>query len=500
MRRSISTALVSVMFMLSGAAAPAGAANDDATLRVLALAVERQAGDSRNDLMLPLRRLRDPGLRALWGGLASSEREDLRRHGVLGLAELEVPPRLTPILLAKIKDPTEQALILGEAMAGELVPAVEVPAMLRIEGLDPLVEVVLRGRLEKPTAADTDRLVSLATDAGPAQRVLAGLVLARSGKPELLGPAVEAFAEQPEPARGAKAGTLLSVISREKLTGGGVFFERLASIYGEDRTLHADILRIWLRADPSTARPALAKAVANAASPTDLARLALAALDAADRLKVEDFDAFPSEDPSGLFTSLVNAGRAIAKGESDGPLVTLARDRSRSEVQLWCAQRSKDWSDERAMAVCRALVESWAERGSPGPVGDAVGVAVARLAELGDWKWLGDRVEAGCAAGDHRFVTAIFTGLLSGDAKPGWNLPEQIRWPDATTSAAAALFAGRSSESTAKDQSGVARLRDIAAGLEGRMPMPLRVQAAWLATRSAGAGDAAIARLLASVK
>lgn len=488
------------MFALCSVAGPALAASDDTTLRVLTQAVERQAGNVRSDLMLPLRRLRDPALRALWGGLASSERADLRRHGVLGLAELESPPRLTPMLLAKVKDPTEQALILGEAMAGDLVPATEVPAMLRIEGLDPLVEVVLRSRLEKPSPADLERLASIATDAGPAQRVLAAMVLARSGKPDQLKAAVEAFMAQPEPARGAKAGTLLTVISREKLTGGGAFFEKLTSAYGDDRTLNADILRIWLRADPATGRPALAKAVANASSATDHARLALAALDSADRLKPEDFDAFPSEDDSQLFTPLVNAGRAIARKDAEAALVTLAKDRSRSEVQLWCAQKSKDWSDKTAIAVCRAVVDSWGQRGSRDQVGDAAGAAVARLAELGDWKWLGDKVEAGCAAKDERFVTAIFTGVLSGDAKPGWNLPEQIRWPDVTTSSAAALFAARSYESSAKEQPGLARLRDIAAGVEGRLPMPLRVQAAWLATRTAGGGDAAIARLLASVK
>lgn len=479
---------------------PALAATDDGTMRVLTRALEQPASDVRADLLLPLRRLRDPSLRALWGGLASSSRADLRRHGVLGLAELESPPRLTPLLLTRIKDPIEQALILGEAMSSDLLPASEIPAMLRVEGLDTLVEVALRARLEKPAQADLDRLVSIASDGGPAQRVLAAVVLAGKGQKAALAPAVEAFAQQPEPDRGAKAGTLLTIIARENIGAGGPFFSQLATIYGEDRTLLADVLRVWLRTDPSTARPALAKAVANATSPADTARLALAALDAAERLKAEDFDAFPSEDPSNLFTPLVEAGRAIVRKEPEAAVTALARDRSRTEVQLWCVQRSKQWDAQQARAVCRAVVESWVQRGPRSPVGDAAGLASARLAELGDWEWLAALVEAACAARDDKLLVAIYTGLLSGDAVPEWKLPERLEWPDATTSCAAALFAARAPVSAGKAAPDIARLRDIASGLEGRMPMPLRVQAAWLATRAAGDGDAAIARLLSAVQ
>src|SRR5262249_28255990 len=96
--------------------------------------VSRRAREGR---LFSLRELKDQRLRPLVGELAASKRADFRRHGILGLAELSEDHRLNVLMVAKLEDPAEQALILNEAMGAELVADEQVAEILAWPGLEP---------------------------------------------------------------------------------------------------------------------------------------------------------------------------------------------------------------------------------------------------------------------------------------------------------------------------------------------------------------------------
>jgi hypothetical protein len=491
-----------VVFALAGlmALAAPSLAQDTAADRLLAKSLERTPRGSRDDLLIPLRRLRDPALRSFWGGLSTSARSDLRRHGVLGLAELESPPHLSAILLAKVADPAEQALILGEALAGRLVRDADVPDLLRLTNLDPLVEAVLRGRLKSTAPENLARLEEIAASGGPAQRVVAAMILGKNAKSDPLPAAVEAFMAQSEPLRGAKAGSVLSIIAREKLSGGAPFFVALREAYKSEVGLEVDILRVWLDADPASARPELARLAASANDPASKLRASMLMLNVAAVLTPADIDELDAPSDA-AWTPIVRAARAIAskKGEVEA-LVALAAHGELIQPQFWAIERSREWPKERALAVCRAIVESVKSRASTrAPVAEPVALAAERLADEGDWAWLGEKVQAAASAGDAPLTLALLVGVVRSSAVPQWTLSASA-WPDSQTSALALVIEARQSASFTSDPARIERLRNIAQGVEGRLTEPLRVQAAWLAAKVSGVADPTIARLLAQAK
>lgn len=444
-----------------------------------------------------LRRLRDPVLRPLFSAMVDSADPVRRRHGVLGLAELESPPRLNPLTLSRVADHFERASILGEAMRLSLVGPSEVQGLLMLPSLDPYLEAVLRCRLARDGGMiDEDRVAALASTGSLPTELLGAALLAQAGKGDRLMVVGDRLVGLDEPVRGAHVGPFLEVVSRERLRGASMLLARLEPLYQSDAGLHADVLRAWMRASPSASAAAWQRAFAEANEPADRLRLALTALDAAMGADPAIFQVLTmSDDP--LLSSIGRACVALASGvEADEALVALISLRYRP-VELWASDRASEWPAERALAVRRAIISASADRERlSDPVSDAAASAAEALATT-DPRFLGAALARACDRRDTPLATAILAGLLRAGAPPPWDVGSPPSWPDRRCEAVALLVRARCAGGEGLLPDLLADLTDIATGRSVRLPEAMRVQAAWLVIQARGEGDVLLARILA---
>jgi hypothetical protein len=476
---------------------PAWAGGEAQSARLMSAAVT--SGErGRADLLLGLRRLRDPALSPFFGTLLTSKDSRLRRQGLLGLAELNDPPSLNFMDLARLPDPAERAAALGESLSLDLVQEAQLHDLLEIEQLDPYVELVVRGRL--PGAADAERLRTLAGSGGPVQRVIAALLLAKAGDASLLaGSSTELLALE-EPARGAKVGLLLEHIRREKLTGAGPVLQGVLKVYGEDATLRADILRTWLLSDSASASEAWTQTLASSGELSSVLRLAMAALDSAAGVKPELFAQLLESDRPALVRTIAEAGLAIASKSGEPAALAKLGAAAYGPADLWIVQSSRAWPEAWTRAACGAILDRAQGSGGEGSFSDALPGAVERLALLEGQPGLREAVASAVTRRDDRAASALLSGLLLARSGVLWETAKPVRWPGGSSKALATVIEARSDPAFAKDAARMKRLAQVASGVEGRLPPQVEVQAEWLHARLSGEGATTIARVVAGLK
>jgi len=104
--------------------------------------------DGRHNVLLrSLRQLEDPRLEPLFSELTQRRHPGLKIHGILGLAEINDPPKLDMALVADIKDSAVQAQLLSAAIDSDLLTAEDAAQLSNWPGLDPAVRVLVAGKL-----------------------------------------------------------------------------------------------------------------------------------------------------------------------------------------------------------------------------------------------------------------------------------------------------------------------------------------------------------------
>lgn len=496
--RAARAAAAILVLSLSGAAGAARLVLDERLVGPLERAVMAPVAARGDDSGLAaLRRLRDPALAPLFGCLASSSHPILRRHGVLGLAEIESPPRLRPVLLSKVTSPTERAFIVGEALATDLFTTEDIEELLKLSDLDPFLEVVLRGELGAAGRdAGVERLRSLSEEPEAVVAVPALLQLCSAGDSDAGERLVERVAALPPAGRGAPVAVMFEQIRRDGVTGCRGVMPRVYELVRDDPVVSLDALRAWLMVDGAAAGPEWQRAFASASGLSGRLRLALVGLEASSRTPPAVFAPLDA-DESELVRAIGRLAVASATGDGLEEAIRGAAAHSYPPVEAWLVERLPEAHPEVAQEAQRAIIQAAAGREPSRHVTEGVALAAERLAPS-DPKFVSERITSAAGANDRVLSQALLTGLLRANPAPRWNGSAVAQWPDRVTAALALVAGARCDPEFAADEKRIERLTEVAAGGSG-LPGPLRVQAAWLAARLQGNGAEAIATVVAEL-
>lgn len=483
---------------MSGALARGERVIDDRLVALLNRAVTSPLAPRGSDAGLAaLRRLRDPALQPLFGRLASSSSPILRRHGVLGLAELETPPRLRPVLLTKIESPAERAFILGEAIGEGLLKTSDAEAMLGAGGLEPFLEVVLIGLVrasDRPSGVE--RLRELAQDNSALVACPALLLLCSAGESGAGDRLVERLAALSPADRGAAMGILFQQAQRDRLTGCGTAMGRVYELVKGDPVVALDALRAWMTVDSAGASTSWREAYTGATDLSSRLRFALVGLESSSGAPPSAFSDM-AEDPSPLVRAIGALATAVASDDGIEEAVAAAAAHSYPPLEAWLVERLAVLNQAEAQEAWRAIVRSGAARPPSQPVTEGVAAAAERLAPV-DGSFMKEQLRAAAEKRDTVLCQALLTGMLRATPAPEWESASIAEWPDRVTGALALVVAARSDPDFAGDPDRVARLTSAAVGRSG-LPEAIRIEAAWLAARVQGQEAEAIAGVAADL-
>lgn len=466
---------------------------------------------SRDRLLGGLRRLRDTSLKPLFARLAVSPDPGLRRHGILGSAELSGEGELDLLAIAKMSDPRERALTLQEAMTEELVTVDQLQDVLRWEALDDRICAQIACRLAaagKPAPRDlVDRLLKTAA---PAVRLRVALSLMQWQETEELTALIRSTADELL-ALAAKPGEVsgrdqvigvMNDVRRDALwKGGAEFARRVLSTAATDIVLRYEAIATLLACNPSDEQ-ATRECLKTLGNKDDLGgRLmtGLAVLEAGlarEQAPSEVIDGLLA-DSEPLIKQMGDSMKAVLAGCGSAPIAMNALAESgHAPSAAWTlrAARKRTWQD--AQAIRQGVIGSVTAKASR----EMIECGAQAAGELCDDDPVSLRapLEAALKAGETRRVQVILLGAAaSRNARACDALPEsEPVWPDDVSSAVAAVLRARCSEPN--DPQAKARfeaLATVAAG-RGNLSPVLRFQAAWQALRAIGDDRATLARVL----
>lgn len=457
----------------------------DRLIEVIERSVER--GPRAASAALALRALRDPRLRPLFAHLASSDRPDLRRHGVLGLAEVDPGGRLNVALVGEIEDPAEKAVILGDALSSDLIGVEQMRRALAWPDIDPTLELVLRSRLAREGEdAGAARVAELAASAGEDalfQRVFAELLAAQLAGEGGAGWQRAWSAVESAPGENATVATLavaLAQIVDERLTGARPFVERAAAWSEGRRDLRLRAVRAMLLVAPERGAELWLADYAEAEGLSDRIRLALTALRAAETAPASVFAAVEG-DGSELVRAIGTAGSAVAAGEGiEEPLLRLAeRGHGPSTAQVFALLEGLDDKVRgRALRlmVGRAIEGAADEEGAAGGFPAHAVRAAAELVRL-DPAGASELIGRAAASGSEAASEALLAAALGSEPTELWAEGAEPAWPSRRSGVLASMIEARLGRSLGEREAD--QLAYAAVGGAG-LPDPLRVQAAWL--------------------
>lgn len=489
--------------------------------------------------IIALRRLHEPSLRPFFSQMAGlistgsgEEGPDepnlaspLRRHGILGLAELSEPARIDLLLVKTIADRDERAALLREAIDLKLITMDDLREVSRWPDLRPLVRARTLGQLvcdgERVEAFRLRELLGedsiasvyaslLLLEVGGGREGVAGLHVGdRAPLERLVARQVHA---EPE------IEVLVSDIRRFDLQSGRPILEKLATEAGTPAVLRFEAIRTLLSIAPEDPEVCAAWRAALEHSPDAAARarLALAALEVARERRFGGAGS-PRTFGGEVFSTLRGSGDEllIAMAEAGGtvaahprgaaldlaPLLALVRQ-GHEPSAAWVLEVAQDLPAEDATVLELEVLQTGRRSMREGYFVGAVVEAAALLAATEPARLEAMLREAAGSAGP-LFTRAALSGALrtmaparaesaAGESGAGWSAP--VAWPDETCTAMATLLRVRQDGGRSPEEYGP--LASIAMG-RGDLNEGLRVQAAWLALLSRDEGRSALARIMA---
>jgi len=522
--------------------------SSEALTQQLAAALLAHTDAEQDALLRSLRRLRDPGLRALFARIAAADRAVLRVHGVLGLAELESPPRVDLLLVKRMPDPREQLIVIGEALRAGMLPTDQLEDIVRWPGLDPALVVLVMGRLQRAGVNVDPAALDAFIRADHREAAIYAALERGERASDTVGGAAAAIAvlegvlalPRTDPDAAATIGDILRYIREERLARSAWFAQRILADAsgarpgeppddGESDSLKFEALRTLLvvaPADPATleafrarfesgdaaARRGLALAVLEATVEQPLLPPYLAG-PPAPALPPALFDLLRAGgDPS--LRAMADAGEAAMLGATPAPpaapdriaaLLAHEPDPATLGWALLAAGRlDAPAASQVRLAVLNSVLGVHRHRDDLRP---AAAAAAAALAES-DPDALLAPLAAALAERDILAQNIVLAGALRAANPDAARLaapPVPLRPLDDSPlveSMAALLRTRRGTSISEADFRTLARtaVGEVADAQDFVMPAALRVQAAWLALRARGQQRIALARVLAAAE
>ena len=465
--------------------------------RDLALVLRRSITSTSREFeqtVAALRQLRDPKLKPVFAQLAAGEGIERRIQGMLGLAELESPPALEPLLVGQLKDPGDQLKLLAIAFEQGLLPAERARALLARPDLPSIVEVYLLAVASSggPAAGAAERVARLLEDGNEGVRATAAALALQAGEHPAAAPVLEALLADATPDGLERLRLTVRDVKMLRAAAAKKFLVDIAARC-ESPGIRADAIAALLEIAPADGAEAWLAEWAKTGELAGRLRLALGAVEAGPKASASIVGAMSKVQGQPLLVALAKAA-AWSRQENPAvglPLIELIASRHAPSI-AWALGASSRLPKEEAAEVRAAAVSLVAGRVSPStPIADEAVRAAALLADentqtladmLGSTGVSDERVRLTLLLGALRAKTTLASEALAGRQVEG-----------SESRALLAIVQARADRRLSPTETEDLRLASTG---WGGLSLARRMQATWLLLRHAGQDRAAIAVVL----
>lgn len=491
------TGLYVATLLLSWAGSPVEATDAPSTSDLAELISRGVHGpeDRAEQALLGLRQLRDPSLRPFFAQMASGSRPDHRLHGVLGMAELENPPRIDLFLVARLDDPAEQVAALSAAQTHNMLPENAAKDILAREDVAPVVQAYLFIRLAAGgEAIDAARVRPLLGDESLITAARAALLLTAAGHTEEAAPILDRVLADASGRGSWRLAMLLDDVRSASMSACAPFVSRVVREREGETVLHAEALMTLLVLDPMVGAAAWIDAYSSITDLANRLRLALVAYEALPHTPGTVFETLAATRDNAILRAMGDAGLGVRAGGSQRiDAIRALIETAYAPAVGWVVNDTKDLPPHEASNVLQGVLDMLSRRETIGlELMDHAVLAASLLGKI-DESAVDRQLRESVTDRREARRQALLLGMLrdSGSPRPD-ALDALLEAPDTESRALATIL--HALRTPALDEAQSQRLRRVAYGWGGLAPIR-RTQAAWLVIRHSGQERAALARM-----
>ncbi len=486
--------LTLTLVTLLASVARADEATDHAIWQLQKAMLVHRNGD-HNLLLRALRQMRDPKLEPLFSELIQRRHPGLKIHGILGLAEIADPPHLDLALVADIKEPTTQAVLIGQAIDDQLLTTDAAEQLARWPGLDPKVRVLVIGKLvSDQRRVDPSTLDAEASHENLALRGMASLLQLQLGKAEARK-TLDAINESDSPRKESTRALILQSALKYEFDKIGDWALQVAREKDVDRAIGRQGLRVAMRFNTPGAVELWLERIGSTTSEAERTRLALLALDIADRLEPRVFSAIVG-DRVPVIDAIGKAGLAIAekKPVADALIGLIAQNNYiASGWVLGYAEENYKLDPDGMRRVLEALIRD-GDNDEPRFRAHRLKFAALAAENLHELDAQGaDRLRQLVADSSELLKEVMLMGLIRSSGDDPQRVIEGIAFEGRTARSLALLLRSKHADKIS-DEDAKALVLVMSGG--GGLEEPLRLQAAWTYLKLTHQDRVALARVL----
>lgn len=487
------TAIVALFLVVLSLGMQRGSDALEASLRLLRQAVTYQPDGSHHALLISLRSLRDPELKPMFYKLAEGDHWSIQIDGILGLGEIESPPRIDPWLISRLKGESDQTLAIRYALGMEMVTIAQIREMLQWEDLDALARVLLMAesvKLGEPPAAD--QITPLTTDRREEIAGLASCLLLEIGDASALKSFEARLAELSKRDREAVLFELFRAIDQFALDKSADFIVKQLSAPDLEASTTESGVAALLALAPEKGVQVWSAALKNKPSQAQLVRYGILLLLEASKVPPAAFKALRTGDT--LLERMADVGMAIAEGKEYGDDLFALMELGHPPTSAWAMEQARKLPSSDASRLYQRLIDR-VEIDEPGR-GQRATLAIDaanRLMDI-DPEAMIERMKT--IEDDSLTQEAVLVGLLNSRSPRAAEAGLLVKrlGSGRADSMALVLIARHSEKLSAED---LQQLGRVASG-GGKVDSAVQILAAWLFIKHSGRTEQALTQLFAT--
>ncbi|MEX2670841.1 MAG: hypothetical protein WD294_01895 [Phycisphaeraceae bacterium] len=473
--------LLVVMLSIAAPTQPASALDESG--RSAAWLLERATlvhdNGMHNVLLRALRQMRDPELKPFFEHLVQRNHPTLRIHGVLGLAEIDPETQLDLELLADLEDASVQAQLVSSAIENDLLTLEQCEQLIGWPGLDSAVKIIVATRLiSEDQSVDSDVLSAAQDGDNQAMAGMAALLKMQQGDVDAITH-LNSLSLSETPGRDNVRAMLLQTAVRFEFKTIGPWALQVAQEPRTNDSLRLLGLRTAIRFGTPQSVEAWTQRFESSTSPADRIRLAVMAMDLADKLNPALFDLLLADNQP-VVQQMGRVGKRLANGESGREQILNLLEHNHLLAGKWVLEYAKRLPIDDALAMLVGVI--LAAEGDENPVrfrGQRLENAVMAAQDIAERaEQAGALIPQLIESSPDLTQEAILMGLIrSKHDQPERLIADIHAWPSDTAAALALLLNAKHGNAPTGNE-----LQDLALIVRGGAGLqePLRVQAAWI--------------------
>jgi len=452
--------------------------------------------DGRHNILLrALRQMRDTRLKPLYSELVQKRHPVMQIHGILGLGEIDPKQQIDLALVADIKDTATQTQLISSAIEAELLTIDQARQMLQWPGLTEPVRVVITAFLvSEGEDVDLSKLNDALQSDKEAIAGMTALLRLQTGDKNAMR-YLEELNKSKAPNLMQVQAMLMQTAMRYEFDTIAPWAVKLAQQDELSKGLHMLAMRTALHFKAPEAGDIWATKFDGTTSPADRIRLAMIALDSADKLPPAIFDRM-AQDNQKLIQQLGKVGKMIASDQDATDAILDLLDQNNLLASKWVLQYANDEPIEKAKPILVGII--LAAEGEPNAPQfraqrlENVVLATEAIAEKAD-----DApalIQALLEKVQMLTQEAMIMGLIrSEEGQPDKAIVDFDQFKSDTAESLALLLAAKHGRQL--DNKELQQLGLIVRGGAG-LQEPLRVQAAWIYVKMTDQDKVTLANVL----